>query len=147
MDKRLYRSTEQKVIGGVCGGLGEYLNLDPSLIRIFTVLLFFASGVGILAYVIAWVIIPKRPYDIEVIQTERESSSWHKYLPGLILVGIGLILLIRESWYWFDFQMFWPGLLVLAGLFLIFARRKNNEVEDPFEPVHEHPNSKNGGSI
>ncbi|MEA2031619.1 MAG: PspC domain-containing protein [candidate division Zixibacteria bacterium] len=147
MDKRLYRSTEFKVIGGVCGGLGEYLDLDPTLIRIFTVLLFFASGVGILAYLIAWIIIPQRPYDVEVVQTDKESSSWHKYLPGLILVGIGLILLIRESWYWFDFDMFWPVLLIVGGLLLIFSRRKKNEVEQSFEATNEHSNGGNRGSL
>ena len=61
MNKRLYRSQDNKIIGGVCGGLGEYLGLDPTLVRIITVLLFLLPGIGILTYVIAWIIIPLRP--------------------------------------------------------------------------------------
>ena len=57
--KRLYRSRKDKRIGGVCGGLGEYLSIDPTLIRLIWVLLAL-SGVGILAYFIAWIIIPEK---------------------------------------------------------------------------------------
>lgn len=147
MDKRLYRSTEHKVVGGVCGGLGEYFDLDPALIRIFAVLLFFASGVGFLAYLIAWVIIPVRPYDVEIVKAERESTSWHKYLPGLILIGIGLVLVVRESWYWFDMDIFWPGLLIVGGLLLIFSGRKKTPLEEPINGVHKNANGTNGGMI
>jgi phage shock protein C len=146
MSKRLYRSTEHKFIGGVCGGLGDYFDLDPTLLRIFAVMLFFASGVGFFAYLIAWVIIPVRPYDVEVVRTERESASWHKYLPGLILIGVGLVLLIHESW-WFDMTMFWPGLLVVAGLFLIFSGRKKTTLEEPVGTAQEQANGTNGGGI
>ncbi|MFH0735977.1 MAG: PspC domain-containing protein [bacterium] len=58
MREKLYRSTKQKVIGGVAGGLGEYLNLDPVLIRIVFVLLAIFNGAGIIVYLIMWVIIP-----------------------------------------------------------------------------------------
>ncbi|MBU8934789.1 MAG: PspC domain-containing protein [candidate division Zixibacteria bacterium] len=147
MSKRLYRSTEHKVIGGVCGGLGDYFDLDPALLRIFAVLLFFASGVGFFAYLIAWVIIPVRPYDVEVVNAERESASWHKYLPGLFLIGIGLVLLLRESWYWFDMGIFWPGLLVVGGLWLIFSGRKKTTLEEPHGAAGEKINGTNGGTI
>jgi phage shock protein C len=59
--KRLYRSTTHKVIGGVAGGLGEYLDIDPVLIRIALVAACFFGGVGFLAYIIAWIIIPEQP--------------------------------------------------------------------------------------
>ena len=59
--KRLYRSTKNSVIGGVCGGLGDYLDIDPVLIRVVWAVLFFAGGVGLLAYVLAWIIIPEEP--------------------------------------------------------------------------------------
>jgi phage shock protein C len=53
MTRRLYRSTTNKIIGGVCGGLGEYFDLDPVLVRVITVLLVFATGFVIVAYIIA----------------------------------------------------------------------------------------------
>lgn len=57
MSKKLYLSQTDKKIGGVCGGIGEYLDVDPTIIRIIWALLIF-SGVGLLAYFIAWLVIP-----------------------------------------------------------------------------------------
>ncbi len=59
--KRLYRSKENTVIGGVCGGLGDYLDVDPVIIRLVWALMVFMFGTGILAYIIAWIIIPENP--------------------------------------------------------------------------------------
>jgi phage shock protein C len=67
--KRVYRSKNDKIIAGVCGGIAEYFNVDPVLIRIITVLLFFAWIVllpynilfGLFPYIITWIIIPKNP--------------------------------------------------------------------------------------
>ena len=58
--RKLYRSKEERVIGGVCGGIAEYLNVDPTLIRVLWVLGSLAWGAGILAYLIAWIIIPEK---------------------------------------------------------------------------------------
>lgn len=60
MMKRLYRSRTDKKIAGVCGGLGEYFGIDPVIVRIVFVVLIF-MGVGILLYLISWLIIPKQP--------------------------------------------------------------------------------------
>ncbi len=57
--KKLYRSTTDRRIGGVCGGLGEYFAVDPTIIRIIFAILLF-SGVGFLAYIIMWVIVPEK---------------------------------------------------------------------------------------
>jgi len=61
MAKRVYRSPKNRVISGVCSGLGEYFNVDPVIIRIIWVVTALAWGAGILAYLIAWIIIPKKP--------------------------------------------------------------------------------------
>lgn len=58
MSKRLYRSSSDKRLGGVCGGIAKYLELDPSLVRIGAVLLLFVAGTGFLAYLVAWLVIP-----------------------------------------------------------------------------------------
>ena len=55
---RLYRSRSQKMISGVCGGLGEYFDVDPVLIRLLFVVTAFISGVGILAYIVLWIVVP-----------------------------------------------------------------------------------------
>lgn len=58
MEKRLYRSRSDRMIGGVCGGLADYFNIDPVIVRIIAVLLAFANGAGILAYIILWIVVP-----------------------------------------------------------------------------------------
>ena len=55
--KRLYRNTSDAKLGGVCAGLGEYLNIDPVIVRLLFLLFFFAGG--IIAYIIAWIIVPE----------------------------------------------------------------------------------------
>ena len=58
--KKLYRSKKNRVIAGVCGGIGEYFNVDPTLIRLAWILFVLAGGAGILAYIVAWIIIPEK---------------------------------------------------------------------------------------
>ena len=60
--RRLYRSVNNKVLGGVCGGLGEYFNLDPNLLRVIAAILLFVSfGTASIVYVIMWIVIPQAP--------------------------------------------------------------------------------------
>ena len=60
--KKLYLSEEDRKLGGGCGGIGEYLEKDPTLIRILFILLVLVSfGMGILAYLAMWLVIPNRP--------------------------------------------------------------------------------------
>ena len=62
MNKRLYRSGKERILGGVCGGIGEYFDVDPTIIRLLYILFVLASfGVAILFYFIAWFIIPRNP--------------------------------------------------------------------------------------
>lgn len=61
MQKKLYLSETDKKIGGVCGGIGEYFDIDPTIVRLAWVLLIFFWGTGILGYFIAWAILPHRP--------------------------------------------------------------------------------------
>lgn len=60
MDKRLYKSDVNRTFAGVCGGIGEYFNIDPTLIRLAWIIFCFAGGSGILAYIIAAIVIPSR---------------------------------------------------------------------------------------
>lgn len=62
MTKRLYRSTDEKMIAGVCGGIAEYFNIDPVLVRLGFVLLLLPGGLpGFLPYVIMWIVVPQKP--------------------------------------------------------------------------------------
>lgn len=58
---KLYRSKKSRIIAGVCGGIGEYFKVDPTLIRLLWLLISIMGGSGIVAYIIAWIIIPEEP--------------------------------------------------------------------------------------
>lgn len=62
-NKKLYRIPSEGMIGGVCAGLGEYLDIDPTVIRLVFVLLFFAGFSGGLIYLVMWLIVPIKPAD------------------------------------------------------------------------------------
>lgn len=142
--KRLYRSTRNRVIAGVCGGVGEYFSVDPVIVRIVAVVLFFMGGSGLLAYIIAAIIIPNEPQIIPDIQapvpesTSSISAPSHSAGQGALFVGVlltvlGVMFLLRNfsflfpGFYWFHHYVwhnFWPGLLIALGLFLILRRNK-----------------------
>ena len=63
MSKRLYRSLENRMIAGVCGGIAEYMDLDPTIVRLAWVVMVFGLGFGILEYIVAWIIVPERPFE------------------------------------------------------------------------------------
>ena len=62
MAKKLYRSTVDKMIGGVAGGLAEYFDIDSTLIRVLFIIIVFLGGGGIIAYIILWIVVPQKPY-------------------------------------------------------------------------------------
>jgi len=59
--KRLYRSEDDRVIAGICGGLGEYFSIDPVLIRLLCIVSIMLGGGGLIIYLLGWVLIPRRP--------------------------------------------------------------------------------------
>ncbi len=61
MEKRLYKSNDDKLIDGVCGGIGEYFGIDPSLIRLGWIIFSALGGSGVMAYIVAAIVIPRRP--------------------------------------------------------------------------------------
>lgn len=72
LKKRLYRSREERRIAGVCGGIAEYLSVDPTLVRIFWALFAVAGGPGVLLYVIMAAVVPEEP---EFVQTTAEKTK------------------------------------------------------------------------
>ena len=77
--KQLYRSRENRMFGGVCGGLGEYLNIDPTVVRLLFVFgVIFGFGSLLIVYLVMLVVIPETPLSTpqaEVVESEPESSS------------------------------------------------------------------------
>ncbi len=61
MEKKLYRSIEEKKIAGVCGGIAEYFHIDPTIIRLIWAAVCLFAGTGVLAYIVCALIIPEKP--------------------------------------------------------------------------------------
>jgi phage shock protein C len=128
--KKLYRSRENAMLGGVCAGLAEYFDVDPSLIRLATVILLFAGGTGVLAYIVAWIIVPQEPLVSKAESTESVSESRKevtegpdksKFIVGIILIALGFLFFMNtlNVWTWFSFFKLWPILLILIGVVVI----------------------------
>lgn len=83
MEKRLYRSRSDRMIWGVCGGLAEYFDIDPTIVRLIAILLVFAGGLGILAYIILAIVVPlensasKEPKDVikENVEEIKQTAT------------------------------------------------------------------------
>lgn len=125
--KKLMRSRDDRVIAGVCGGLGEYLGVDAVLIRIAALLLLFAGGAGFLLYVIGWIAMPEAPEGGEPASApsapaERTSGA---VVLGLVFVVFGLFFLFDQAWPgFFEWEWIWPVALIAVGaLVLLRARR------------------------
>jgi phage shock protein C len=66
MEKKLYKIEKGKMLDGVCGGIAEYFNIDPTLVRLGWALISLAGGSGVVAYIVCAIIIPRKPEDIVV---------------------------------------------------------------------------------
>jgi phage shock protein PspC (stress-responsive transcriptional regulator) len=92
---RLYRDRSDKMIGGVCAGIANYLNIDPALIRILFVLLTFGAGMSILVYILLWIIVPAK--SMEPVKTKRLFRNPDDRILGGVAGGIGAYL-NKEPW-------------------------------------------------
>ncbi|HCA79753.1 MAG TPA: PspC domain-containing protein [Bacteroidetes bacterium] len=133
--KRLYRSKNHRIIGGVAGGLGEYLDIDPVLVRIVFVVAFFAGGAGFLTYIIAWIIIPEQPRENTMTmssdpqqqnappqpqQPPKQEEKRGSIVGGMVLLAIGLLFLANNFLPDFHFEDWWPLILVAIGAGLLY---------------------------
>jgi len=145
--KKLFRSTDDYIIAGVCGGLADYFNIDSSLIRIIFILLTLFGGGGILIYLILWLVTAKEKGEETEVDREEKIKEFAKDVEGkaksmakeikrdikvkkpgkrinvlaivFILIGIAAIW-NQISPMIIDWNFFWPGLLVVIGFLLLF---------------------------
>ena len=109
------RSRSERVIAGVCGGIGRYLGVDPVLLRIAFIVLALANGLGVIAYVVAWVAIPEeRPGQPLAAAPEARRETGRLVLGGSLVV-LGLVLLVNRLAPNLD-ELFWPVALVAVGV-------------------------------
>ena len=128
MEGRLYRSRSERVIAGVAGGLGQYLGIDPVILRVLLVVLALVTGTGVLLYVVLWILVPLEPAGAPAGSPESQrryrplGSQERGLVFGGALVLLGLLLLARELgflWWWIGWRHVMPLLLVAAGVALL----------------------------
>lgn len=125
MAKKLYRSTTDKMLGGIAGGLAEYFDIDSTLIRVLFVLTVFLGGGGIIAYIILWIIVPEREFVVtpEPVPTDASEQGDEQNKPGSESGSSGNYFSDYQKV--FDEQKknraMWGGiiLILLGGLFLL----------------------------
>jgi phage shock protein C len=122
---RIRRSKTDRVIAGVCGGLGRYFGVDALWFRLAFVVLAIGGGAGVLLYLIAWLVIPSSDSEPGVAAAV-DIGNKGPMIAGIMLVVAGLVFLINVIAPWFN-QFMWPAVLVAAGLALIYTggRRAN----------------------
>ena len=144
MEKKLYRDEHQKVIGGVCAGLADYLNIDVSIIRVIFLASLVMKGVGFVPYIILWIVLPKKNYifndptvDYKVPPDPMgyydpanpfpvKKKSNFSVIGGAVLIIMGTFFLLDELNFIpnVDFGQIWPAILIVIGFVFIFSRNK-----------------------
>ncbi|MGB9867700.1 MAG: PspC domain-containing protein [Bacillota bacterium] len=150
--KRLYRSSKNRMIAGVCGGIAEYFNVDVIVVRLIWLLLVLMGGPGIIAYIVAWIVIPPEPTEkaqsaegtagaeqppeetaasTEAVEprTGSKSSRTGEVVVAILLICFGGYFLLRQfmphRWLmWLSWGKWWPLLIIAAGIGLLLRSGK-----------------------
>jgi phage shock protein C len=153
--ERLYRSTTEKVIGGVAGGLADYFDIDVVLARVIFVLLALFGGGGVIIYIVMWIIIPAQNKSETVysnnvdnkdtatdgtttsdaiVKPVSSKQSNTGLIAGVILILMGMLFLGDRLFPWYNIADLWPLLLVAVGVMMIKpsifkpTKKQNNEI-------------------
>jgi phage shock protein PspC (stress-responsive transcriptional regulator) len=141
--KRLYRSRKERMVAGIAGGLAEYFDIDPTLVRIIFIVTLFLGGGGFLAYIIMWIAVPEEPFviippdastgqpaagapvgpDPQVVYDNHRHKR--RSIGGTVLIVIGVLFLLDNFFPRFDFGDFWPVILIAIGVGLLMSSKNN----------------------
>jgi signal transduction histidine kinase len=116
----LTRAGDDRVVAGVAGGVGRYLGVDPTVVRLSLVVLTFANGVGVVLYLIGWALLPDEERARVVAPPEREPSA--ERAVGLGLLTIGTVLLFGRAGLLLPAAVVWAAVLSAVGFGLVWAR-------------------------
>ncbi len=164
--KKLHRSDKDSVIFGVCGGLGQYFEIDPTIFRILFIALLFGGGTGILIYIILAIILPDSDDKEEFALDKRVSNLTSEFktvaeqgrnrtLLGWAIVVVGLLLLLNTvlPWTIFNWGVFWALVVIGLGVLVLSGRggvegveerieKAGQEIEEKFEKIAKEEEEK-----
>ncbi len=141
-DKRLRRSTSNKIIGGLCGGLGDYFNIDPTIIRLVWVLATFWIGfTSVIIYFIGLIIVSITEDKKTLVQESQEAGTMAEgeiderpmekmpskvnLIWGWLIIGVGVVMLLESLGYFSRFkEYFFPGILIITGIWVLVRGMK-----------------------
>ncbi len=138
--RKLFRSGVNRMIGGICGGVAEFVNVDPTVVRVLWVLTIFVNGFSILAYLICLVLIPENPFHDKLPKSAKSKSADAGLVVGIVLLIAGLAFLYRRSWdfpwlydwnFWHLGPLRWrhigPVVLIFLGVWIIISVLQNEK--------------------
>lgn len=123
MKDKLYRSKNDKIIFGVCSGIANYFEIDPTLVRVITAVLLVIGAQFILSlYIILAIVLPEDPNEKKQKVISKLNNS---YMLGAGLVIIGVIMLL-DSYNIVLWRNLWPAILIIIGVIIIWEKNKKN---------------------
>jgi phage shock protein C len=116
---RLYRSTSDRAIAGVCGGLAQYFKVDPALVRILFLVFALAGGASILLYIVLWLAVPSGNGAAFAATSHAGNET-----VGVVLISIGALWLLANigALSFIEWRFAWPIALVALGVLLLSRR-------------------------
>ena len=140
MNRRLYRCRDNRILAGVAGGVAEYFDLDPSLVRILFFVSMFFGGIGLLLYIGMAIIVPLEPISAEAAAEAATLPEGHRHATRgsgrwTTLVGLGLILfgglaLVERFVPALDVEHFVvPAVMIGIGAFLVASAVRREPME------------------
>jgi phage shock protein PspC (stress-responsive transcriptional regulator) len=131
----LQRNTREGKIGGVAAGLADYFDIDPTIVRLAFVLLVFAGGFGIAAYLVAWLVMPEGDGASTGV-ARRPADDSNRWPLGLAILAVGAVALVGTiGFWWIDEFVLWPFVLIAAGIGLLLWRRDEQRRTPPAAPA------------
>ena len=122
--KRLVRRSHDRYIAGVAGGVADYLDVDPVVVRIGFVVLTFFGGAGAVAYAAGWLLMPEQGHTTSIGEDAIHNRNWGR-IAGFVLIAIAASIVLRPLW-WFGGNIVTAVLLILLGAFLLRHRDRTD---------------------
>src|SRR5437870_3009515 len=135
--RRLYKSRNNRIIDGVCGGVAEYFGVDPTVVRILWVLVSLLGGSGLILYIVAMIVMPVNPDHRAQASSAAPAAgvSERKRYWGIVLILIGVFVLMANmdlfadfNWWSFSRTVVFPVSLILVGVLFIYVHSRRNQI-------------------